>query len=542
MRRIILPRTLILVLLIVRVPYPGTLPDIVNPPPSRQATIVKSYIEHDWWLLTWADNSLVCEVQTDQEGVPYLAEIKADCPAEVYKVWSEQPLCQAATNNGNLNTCKGYYLLYAGSHQAKSEVVVDLPPASVAFELEGCSQTNYETTCSSLPLLRVKGVEPLPEYAITKIHIGRNGRTEVCSSDICEVSLWPTNLIGDRVSIWADSSYGDSSAVYEVSMRIRPNGDGKWQIELLGEQNTGLKTAAFALEWGAFPPLGENPSWLSYPPDVAALASTEPYQYLAGQLIRGGITDAQNCSDGGLIANGYASQCGLEQAMEDVIAWQNRFDTLILDVANRDDLSPQLLKNLIAQESQFWPGSYAPSPNEFGLGRLTESGAETILMWNESFYTQFCSQVITEAACQFGYHNLTPNYQQMLIGALSSRVNLDCSSCESGIDINRVDFNIDLISESLLANAAQVNQIFINVTGEKAGVSSSYEDLWRFTLVNYNAGAGCLSTALKATRDGNASLSWSNVSVHLVGDCQNAIPYVEKITQENIPSSNNAQY
>ena len=78
-------------------------------------------------------------------------------------------------------------------------------------------------------------------------------------------------------------------------------------------------------------------------------------------------------------------------------------------------------------------------------------------------------------------------------------------------------------------NAAQVEQIFENLTGEAAGASSSYEDLWRFTLVNYNAGAGCLAAALKATIKGNAALDWGNLSAHLVGGCRDAIGYVENI-------------
>ena len=97
--------------------------------------------------------------------------------------------------------------------------------------------------------------------------------------------------------------------------------------------------------------------------------------------------------------------------------------------------------------------------------------------------------------------------------------------------MEREDYGIDVLAQSLLANGAQVQQMFENLTGEPAGASASYEDLWRFTLVNYNAGAGCLSAALSATQRGNAALDWQHVSANLVGGCRAAIEYVDHIAK-----------
>lgn len=509
-----------------------------EPPPLRQRTILQTYTEHEWWLLAWADNSLACRVFTDQEGKPSLNEIRSDCLPETYQRFLAHPLCDAATYGGDLSTCQGYYLHYIDSHQAERETVVELPPATASLVLEGCIAAGHKTLCPDLPVFKITGLEPLAEHSITQVHFEYRGRQQVCLGSVCEVQLWPTTLAGEPISFWVDSSYGDSSEVYEAYYRMKPNGDENWQIQVISElgviitdKELVIRNQANVVTWQAFPPLGENPPWLSYPEEAAALASAEPYQYLAGQLIQSRVANASACADGGLLFDGYASQCGLEAAMAEVIRWQNRFDAAIFEAAQRYALSPQLLKNLIAQESQFWPGEYAISPHEYGLARLTVTGADTLFMWNAAFYESFCAPLLSEETCTRGYNQLMPVHQDMLRGALAARVNLACVICEYGFDESRAAYGIEVLAQSLLANAAQVEQIFKNLNGEPAGASASYEDLWRFTLVNYNTGAGCLGAALTATQRGHAELNWAYVSAHLVGGCRDAIRYVENITK-----------
>jgi hypothetical protein len=266
-------------------------PDFDISSPKRQSTVIESYIEHEWWLLAWADNKFACQVFVEKGGLPALPEIKADCTAEVYKLWLEQPLCSAAVNGQDPSSCHGYYLYYAGSHPAERETIVELPPAGASVNLLGCTQSNYKIICPLLPKLSIQGIEPLPNYAITQVSYQIDAppnfqdESGVCSGSVCEVPLSLTSTKGERISFWADSSFGDSSELYEAYYRIKPNGDGRWQVVALSGQVAGIRTQASALEWRAFPPLGENPIWLSYPKDAAALASSEPYQYLAGRLI-----------------------------------------------------------------------------------------------------------------------------------------------------------------------------------------------------------------------------------------------------------------
>jgi hypothetical protein len=84
----------------------------------------------------------------------------------------------------------------------------------------------------------------------------------------------------------------------------------------------------------------------------------------------------------------------------------------------------------------------------------------------------------------------------------------------------------------MLANCEQAGQLVENISGGMAGASATYEDLWKFTLVNYNAGPGCLGTALEITSDENLELTWDNVAPRLEPACRGAIDYVNDISAQ----------
>jgi hypothetical protein len=83
----------------------------------------------------------------------------------------------------------------------------------------------------------------------------------------------------------------------------------------------------------------------------------------------------------------------------------------------------------------------------------------------------------------------------------------------------------------MLANCEQVGRIITNITDLNPGQTTSYEDLWRFTLVNYNAGAGCLSNAISQAWYANQPLDWATITAYLEPACQGAIGYVEDISR-----------
>jgi hypothetical protein len=73
-----------------------------------------------------------------------------------------------------------------------------------------------------------------------------------------------------------------------------------------------------------------------------------------------------------LLPDGSANGCGQEAARPAVDQWQDQFDALIINTAEDTGVPAQLLKNLFARESQFWPGIFkaVPMPG----WQLTENG------------------------------------------------------------------------------------------------------------------------------------------------------------------------
>lgn len=221
----------------------------------------------------------------------------------------------------------------------------------------------------------------------------------------------------------------------------------------------------------------------------------------------------------------------MENARDGVEAWQNQFDARIIDIAQESGVPAQLMKNLFAQESQFWPGVFRV-PYEFGLGQMTDNGADTILLWNSSFFDQFCPLVLAEDACNRGYLHLKADDQAILRGAVALQAKTDCSFCSSGVSLTNTNFSISLFADTLRANCEQVAQIIYTATDETPGSVSDYEDLWRFTVANYHAGPGCLSYAIHTAWQRTGTLDWINVSDYFTETCQGVIPYVEKIAKQ----------
>jgi hypothetical protein len=303
-----------------------------------------------------------------------------------------------------------------------------------------------------------------------------------------------------------------------------------WYVDVLSSQWLGQPAAICADGWGSFPPVGGPPDWLTSPDTREELATDIPYNYLASSLIAQGLGNAIACSHGGLDPGGGASQCGLENARQAVDDWQNRFDQKILATAQETGVSAYLLKNLFARESQFWPG-HSPAMGETGLGHLTKDGADTTLSWNSSFYDQFCPRVLMGERCSKGYLHLQDDERLILRQSLLASINATCTECPLGLDIAKADSSVNVFAQTLIANCRQTGQVVRNFTGDAPGVSVSYEDLWKLTLVNYNAGPGCLGAAISGTRLHGLELTWENISPHLSPACAPATDYIHDISQ-----------
>lgn len=506
-------------------------------PPKRQTTIILTFRAYEWWLIRWADNQIVCQVLAEHEGLPTNEEVLSACGRAVFNEWSLTPPCEAAEAGGEAaKGCPGLYLFKAGFRSGERPVVVDLPPPGVWLTLSGCTLVPPENLCQQLPALLLTGEEPLPNESIVAIIAIFDEQTFRCEAVLCEIPLRSTPMRGMELEFWAESSFGDTSERFNALVRVLDSGvppfpgAGGWYVDVLSKQWRGGQVESCALVWNAFPPVGQPPFWLSTPTQEQFLASGEPYQYLAGRLIAGGLVDTGGCPDGGLLKNGYANACGLERARPMVDLWQNQFDERILSVAQETGLPAQLMKNLFAQESQFWPGVFRVE-KEYGFGQMTDMGADTLLLWNPSFFAEFCPLVLDSSVCERGYLRMKEDERAILRGALAMNANADCPECPTGIDLTHADFSIMLFAQSLRANCGQVSRTVFNATQSSPGAVSTYPDLWRFTVANYHAGPGCLAYAIHTTWQQRQPLNWEQVSANFTEPCQGVLAYVELITR-----------
>ena len=498
---------------------------------SREQTVIVEYTRYEWWLLNWGYNQILCQVFIDHEGLPSIAEVAQDCGDELATQWQNTPPCT------DVSQCSGLYVYLIASQTAEREVTLEIPPPVVWVGLEGCDPIPPENLCTELPVLVLKGEEPLPEERIIAIQGLFDGTPFFCSGDNCKLALRPTTTQGATIEFWADSSYGDSSERYLAHVRVVDTGfspapgSSGYYVDVVSTQWLGrTPMGSCARIWEAFPPVGGPPVWLSTPESHELIASENPYYYLAGRLIAQGLLDTQSCPSGGLMPNGYANACGLEIARPLVEEWQNQFDEHIIAAAKQTGIPAQLMKNLFAQESQFWPGVFRV-PYEFGLGQLTDSGTDAVLLWNTDFYKQFCPLVLSQSTCDKGYLGLYSEEKALPRGALALQAKADCPDCQTGIDMTNVDFTVVLFANTLQANCAQVSRSIYTATEQMAGRVSTYEDLWRMTIANYHAGPGCVSYAIHKAWESSNELTWANVAENFTVPCQGVIPYVEKITQ-----------
>lgn len=509
---------------------------------TRTAKINISFTSYEWWLLTWSNSQVVCQIFVEHEGLPSNEEIQYYCGNQVLNDWQRTKPCIFADEISKAEHCPGFYLHLANVTSGEREIEVTLMPPEVFIDIAECNPEGPDNYCSTLPNLRLTAEEPLPNEEIISIQGYLGQEPFSCEGSECTVPLQVTGSEGIVASFWAESSFGDASETYTAQVRVIPwgdfaapdvqtNDDPRWYVDIISTQYLGDIDSTCSQIWSAFPPVGGPPQWLSSPEHPEALITDQPYYYLAGNFITQGMVDVSDCPNGGLESPGVANQCGLEASRVLINDWQNQFDAEIIRVADTSGVPAQLMKNMFSRESQFWPG-LSSSYQEAGLGHLSDLGADTVLLWNPSFFNQFCPLVLDTSVCQQGFGNLDLAYQEMLRGALVQKVNAACPDCPQGVDLSKANYSISIFASSLLANCEQVGQIVYNETGHTPGEEATYEDLWRFTLINYNAGSGCLTNAIQEARLKQLPLTWENVSQHLEpGACEASIDYVEDISR-----------
>lgn len=519
---------------------PVTATPLPSEGPKRTVTLDLNYTTYEYWLLSWKTSQVVCQIYVEHESLPDPKEVLYYCGNSIQTEWLRSGPCVYEGGVTKPEECTGLYLHLANVTPSTRKIEVVLPPAEVFLSLANCNAQTPGGHCTSLPYLRFEALEPLPNEQIVQILGTYNGMPFTCPGGMCDLPLAPTGMEGLPITFWAESTYGDASELYTARVRVIPWGDfanpdqpspdkPTYYVDVLSSQWKGSGTSTCAEVWQSFQPVAGPSSWLQTPELAEQLVSKNGYFLLAGMMIKQGLVNANTCPSLGLETNGAANACGMELARPLVEVWQNQFNSEIIRVAKDTSVPAQMMKNIFSKESQFWPGIYE-KVKEAGLGQLSELGADTVLLWNPAFYTQFCPLVLTEQTCQRGFGNLDIAHQEMLRGALVQKVNASCPNCPMGIDLTQANFSISVFARSILANCEQVNRVIFNQTGRSAGDVVAYEDLWKFTMLNYNAGAGCLSVGIQNALVNGMALTWENIAKNLEPGCQAGIGYVEDVS------------
>ncbi|OGT28699.1 MAG: hypothetical protein A2Z17_07215 [Gammaproteobacteria bacterium RBG_16_66_13] len=439
----------------------------------------------------------------------------------------------AASASGGWRTPPGYPSLRPASQQAFLQQV-NLP--ELWLSLEGCDPSPVAGACGRIPSLLVGADEPVDPSLTYAVFIRMDQREVECAGPPCVVTLEETGADGVEVEFWALSVADKRGRTFTARVRVLSTADPTeggsvaWYVQVLSPQWRGDPVDACAVAWDTFPPPGPSPHWLATPDDDAELATHVVYHYLAARLITAGAVDVGECPDGGLLEGGVPSACGAEEAQAMVYEWQNQFDQAVGTSARRSTIPAWVIKGVIAEESQFWAATVV-EPGEYGLGHLTEQGADNTLLWNKQFYDAFCPKVLGETYCGKGYAHQSDYRRALLRGSLIADVDADCPDCELGVDTARAEEGVSILSATLGAYCLQTGRMVSNVTREAPGRDSSYEDMWKLTLASYASGPGCVAEALKAAWRQTGAVNWVSVSGEFSEACAGARNYVDHVAR-----------
>lgn len=505
--RLVIVAAVLLLLLIIT-------PRLVRAEESRRhLTIEREVVKTYWYVSRWKDgpSKILCQLTTLNDRQPVADDLAKYCGQSIRDEWLKTPLCVQAAKGGNSQACAGLYYWFGGSVKSVQKETMVLPSATVRIEPGTCQPGNW---CNERPTLRLFGAEPLAEYKITQVVVRMGDSERRCEASACEMNLPVTRDGVGLLEIWAVSDYGDESQHQFLPYRMYLNQEEnpRYWLDLISRPWQD-RLPSGALQWNLLPRV-DDPilNSVTQPQNVANLATREPFQYLAGKLIMTGRVDASSCQSS-LLANKNANECGMEVARDQVIEWQNQYDSLILESAEKNKVPARILKAIIAKETQFWP--YDNVNNEYGFGKITENGSDMLLFWNPSYYSQICNASFKPEFCITSYGLQSESDKALLRGAALRNVG------------TKEEF--DLIGATLSASINQVTKMMSNTTETTYFNNTTYSDLWKMTIANYHSGSGCLSTAMNATKDNSQPLIWENIHPYLLGGCQGAVGYVEDV-------------
>ena len=362
-----------------------------------------------------------------------------------------------------------------------------------------------------------------------------NSNEFICTASPCAINLETSS----RLVFAAYAASGESSETVIASVSVTRTDNGFLvTIDSVSQFQTFANSCGVA--WNVFDQ--SNVAWDDFVQFPFELHTKKTLHTLATQLLINGIVDASDCPTGGLsLGLDWPTACGLERASTAMVEWQNQYDGHIWLASRDHGIPPKILKTLIEVETQFWPGNSRFYLDEYGLGQVNQLGVDVLLRRDPTLYQRVCPSVLSD--CLKPYIRLEPQQQAMIRGAVVSLMDASCADCEYGFDLNKAKESIGILAMLLRANCQQVEVIIdlvhvrdddvdsATATAAVATIAAggetdttSYEDLWRFTMLSYHSGLSCFQDALIATRRAHRPFTWENVEERL--RCRGGADYV----------------
>jgi len=337
------------------------------------------------------------------------------------------------------------------------------------------------------------------------------GRTFTCPTSPCAVEFPDTAQITFR----AQNSAGDLSDEVQANILVKKLSEG-YSITIISLGKFVIFSDSCANIWknGEASP----PEWAKFPQDPGELNTEKSLHYLVGQLLKTGVVNANDCPGGGWISNA-PNACGLAKAKDQMTLWQNQYDLNIWLVGRDQHIPPIVLKTLLEIESQFWPTSQRLFLDELGLGQINQLGIDVLLRTNPALYLQVCTSALYR--CDRPYESLSGIDRALIRGTLAQSLDAACPTCLYGVNTTKASQSIPLIAKVLYANCVQANEIL-----KLHQFTANYEDSWKFTLVSYHSGFGCLQSAIERSENTGTRIDWNTVASNL--ECQGAVAYIDK--------------
>ncbi len=479
-------------------------------------------METIWQLAYWESFDTACTIILDEDRTPVNEEIRKACGDVLYQSWLTTPLCERHYGQDpSTISCTGLFLRRVGQRQ-KSEInsfTVDTHAQDlqkIRFDVSNVNCAPGELCDQKPELLLIAHGPDYNDAIITSVNIRVGTYEAACSGNACQMRLPATDSSGIWFEYWAMDSDANQSEHFWLKFRAVPavNNTG-YYYDVIGDAFP--DAAAYGADvWYTFPAVGQElPSILEDVHTKDYLVTKHKLQLLAAKLIRKGKVDSSFCENYGLNLDGTPNGCGEQVTAKLVYDMQNQYDSLIFDASRRQKVPPRIVKGLIAQESQFWPES--DTIYEYGLGKITESGADMLLRWNTPYFLNLCMKTFPydQDKCMGGFSNLEENMQIVLRGVVISKVGSD--------------EEIEMLAAAIRACVYQINQVIVNATGNTPAAVTTYEDLWKLTVANYYSGSGCLLNAVNQVNAYKLPVTWENVRRYLTGKCELANLYVDRV-------------